>query len=46
LLKSQLGGGCAGGAAAGNQNSINNIKQNPAGALQQLGGLFGKKKPN
>jgi hypothetical protein len=46
LLKSQLGGGCAGGAAAGGQNSLNNIKQNPAGAIQQLGGLFGKKKPN
>jgi AsmA protein len=46
LLKSQLGGGCAGGAAAGGQNAIGNIKQNPAGALQQLGGLFGKKKPN
>lgn len=46
LLKSQFGGGCAGGPAAGGQNSLNNIKQNPAGALQQLGGLFGKKKPN
>jgi AsmA protein len=47
LLKSQLGGGCAGGAAApGGQNALGNIKQNPAGALQQLGGLFGKKKPN
>jgi AsmA protein len=46
LLKSQLGGGCAGGAAPGGQNGLNNIKQNPAGALQQLGGLFGKKKPN
>jgi AsmA protein len=45
LLKSQLGGGCAGGAAPGGQNGLNNIKQNPAGALQQLGGLFGKKKP-
>ncbi|HEY2823353.1 MAG TPA: AsmA family protein [Candidatus Acidoferrum sp.] len=46
LLKSQLGGGCAGGAAPGGQNAIGNIKQNPAGAIQQLGGLFGKKKPN
>ncbi|HEX4379704.1 MAG TPA: AsmA family protein [Candidatus Acidoferrum sp.] len=46
LLKSQLGGGCAGGAAPGGQNALGNIKQNPAGALQQLGGLFGKKKPN
>jgi AsmA protein len=46
LLKSQLGGGCAGGPAAGGQNALGNIKQNPAGALQQLGGLFGKKKPN
>jgi AsmA protein len=46
LLKSQLGGGCAGGAAAGGQNALGNIKQNPAGAIQQLGGLFGKKKPN
>jgi AsmA protein len=44
LLKSQLG--CAGGAAPGGQNALGNIKQNPAGALQQLGGLFGKKKPN
>jgi AsmA protein len=43
MLKSQLG--CVGGASAGGQN-LNNIKQNPAGALQQLGGLFGKKKPN
>ncbi len=45
MLKSQLG--CvAGGAAPGGQN-LNNIKQNPAGALQQLGGLLGgKKKPN
>ena len=46
LLKSQLGGGCAGGPAAGGQNALGNIKQNPAGAIQQLGGLFGKKKPN
>ena len=46
VLKSQLGGGCAGGPAAGGQNALGNIKQNPAGALQQLGGLFGKKKPN
>jgi AsmA protein len=46
LLKTQLGGGCAGGPAAGGQNALGNIKQNPAGALQQLGGLFGKKKPN
>jgi AsmA protein len=44
MLKSQLG--CAGGAVPGGQNGLNNIKQNPAGALQQLGGLFGKKKPN
>jgi AsmA protein len=44
LLKSQLS--CSGGPAAGGQNALGNIKQNPAGALQQLGGLFGKKKPN
>jgi AsmA protein len=44
MLKSQLG--CAaGGAAPGGQN-LNDIKKNPAGAIQQLGGLFGKKKPN
>jgi AsmA protein len=44
LLKSQLS--CSGGPATGGQNALGNIKQNPAGALQQLGGLFGKKKPN
>ena len=44
MLKSQLG--CFGGATSGGQNALGNIKQNPAGALQQLGGLFGKKKPN
>lgn len=44
LLKSQLS--CSGGPASGGQNALGNIKQNPAGALQQLGGLFGKKKPN
>ena len=44
LLKSQLG--CVAGGAAPGQNGLGNIKQNPAGALQQLGGLFGKKKPN
>ena len=44
MLKSQLG--CVGGASAAGGQNLNNIKQNPAGALQQLGGLFGKKKPN
>lgn len=44
MLKSQLG--CVGGAAAPGGQNLNNIKQNPAGALQQLGGLLGKKKPN
>jgi AsmA protein len=43
MLKSQLG--CVAGGAAPGQNGLNNIKQNPAGALQQLGGLLGKKKP-
>ncbi|HUE43038.1 MAG TPA: AsmA family protein [Candidatus Sulfotelmatobacter sp.] len=41
MLKSQLG--CVGGAVPG---GLTGAKQNPAGALQQLGGLFGKKKPN
>jgi AsmA protein len=41
MLKSELG--CAGGAVPG---GLNGAKQNPAGAIQQLGGLFGKKKPN
>ena len=44
MLKSQLG--CVGGGAAPGGQNLNNIKQNPAGAIQQLGGLFGKKKPN
>ncbi|MBV8514583.1 MAG: AsmA family protein [Acidobacteria bacterium] len=43
MLKSQLG--CVGGASAAGGQNLNNIKQNPAGALQQLGGLLGKK-PN
>ncbi|HEY1923712.1 MAG TPA: AsmA family protein [Candidatus Acidoferrum sp.] len=41
MLKSQLG--CVGGTVPG---GLNGAKQNPAGAIQQLGGLFGKKKPN
>jgi len=41
MLKSQLG--CVGGAVPG---GVNGAKQNPAGAIEQLGGLFGKKKPN
>jgi AsmA protein len=41
MLKSQLG--CVGGAVPG---GLTGAKQNPAGAIQQLGGLFGKKKPN
>jgi len=41
MLKSQLG--CVGGAVPG---GLPGAKQNPAGAIQQLGGLFGKKKPN
>ncbi|HXM14843.1 MAG TPA: AsmA family protein [Candidatus Eremiobacteraceae bacterium] len=42
MLKSQLG--CVGGAVPGGLTGA--AKQNPAGAIQQLGGLFGKKKPN
>jgi AsmA protein len=41
MLKSQLG--CVGSAVPG---GLTGAKQNPAGAIQQLGGLFGKKKPN
>jgi AsmA protein len=41
MLKSQLG--CVGGAVPG---GLTGAKQNQAGAIQQLGGLFGKKKPN
>ena len=41
MLKSQLG--CVGGAVPG---GLTGAKQNPAGAIEQLGGLFGKKKPN
>jgi AsmA protein len=43
MLKSQLG--CVGGAVPGGLTGAG-AKQNPAGAIQQLGGLFGKKKPN
>jgi AsmA protein len=43
MLKSQLG--CVGGAVPGGLSGAG-VKQNPAGAIQQLGGLFGKKKPN
>jgi AsmA protein len=42
MLKSQLG--CVGGAVPGGLTG--GAKQNPAGAIEQLGGLFGKKKPN
>jgi hypothetical protein len=44
MLKSQLG--CVGSAVPGGAGGLNGVKQNPAGAIQQLGGLFGKKKPN
>src|ERR1700759_5801972 len=44
LLKSQLG--CVAGGAAPGQNGLGNIKQKPAGALQQLRGPFGKHQPN
>jgi AsmA protein len=44
MLKSQLG--CVGSAVPGAAGGLNGVKQNPAGAIQQLGGLFGKKKPN
>jgi AsmA protein len=43
LLKSQLGG-CLGGGNPVN-GIIGNAKTNPAQTINQLGGLFGKKKP-
>jgi AsmA protein len=42
MLKSQLG--CVGGAVPG-VSGANGAKPNPADAIQQLGGLFKKKKP-
>jgi AsmA protein len=42
LLKSQLG--CAGGAANGLQGMQGITKGNPADTINQLGGMFGKKK--
>jgi len=43
VLKSQLG--CAGGALGGLGGLTGAAKSNPAGVVNQLGGLFGKKKP-